>query len=371
MRRLLILVAIFTLAVLGAGLVSSRTAAQADPMASPAAVDGGSQYRGIPPEECQVPPRPSDEVFALLGMAEGSTDATPAARTPVPAPPWVAADEETEAAAKATIREWLACINADDNFRIAALMTDEALVRFFGGGLVSDEAIEGARANLAGTPVPRTAEKQVRLVTVSDVSLLDDGRVAALALLNEPVLPPHGQETLLVILAQADDHLLIDDVVQFSVAPTTAATPQGGGATTGSVTVRVFVCSATSNQGLGWDATAAEIQAYETDLLAACAPEDDPAVAPALVTLPDQEPTTPGTHVAPGVYQWTDVPFGDYALGGGNTGMPSGMEGLLVTLVGVGPIQNPAVLLDAETPDLEYHYFYFLTSATPESNSTS
>ena len=219
--------------------------------------------------------------------------------------------------------------------------------------------------------MPRTAEKQVRLVTVSDVSLLDDGRVAALALLNEPVLPPHGQETLLVILAQVDDHLLIDDVVQFSVAPTTAATPQGGGATTGSVTVRVFVCSATSNQGLGWDATAAEIQAYETDLLAACAPEDDPAVAPALVTLPDQEPTTPGTHVAPGVYQWTDVPFGDYALGGGNTGMPSGLEGLLATLVGVGPIQNPAVLLDAETPDLEYHYFYFLTSATPESNSTS
>ena len=86
MRRLLILVAIFTLAVLDAGLVSSRTAAQADPMASPAAVDGGSQFRGIPPEECQVPPRPSDEVFAFLGMAEGSTDATPAVRTPVPAP---------------------------------------------------------------------------------------------------------------------------------------------------------------------------------------------------------------------------------------------------------------------------------------------
>src|SRR5215218_9626289 len=180
MRRLIILVAILTLAVLGAGLVSSRTAAQADPMASPAAVDGGSQFRGIPPEECQVPPRPSDEVFALLGMAEGSTDATPAARTPVPAPPWVAADEETEEAAKATIREWLACINADDNFRIAALMTDEELVRFFGGGLVSTKRSRG-RANLAGTPVPRTAEKQVRLVTVSDVSLLDDGRVAALA----------------------------------------------------------------------------------------------------------------------------------------------------------------------------------------------
>src|SRR5215217_7904502 len=228
MRRLLILVAIFTLAVLDAGLVSSRTAAQADPMASPAAVDGGSQFRGIPPEECQVPPRPSDEVFALLGMAEGATNTTPAVRTPVPAPPWVAADEETEEAAKATIREWLACINADDNFRIAALMTDEALVRFFGGGLVADEAIEGARANLAGTPEPRTEEEHVRLVAVSDVSRLDDGRVAALVLFNEPVLPPAGLETLLVVFEQADDRLLIDDLVQFSVVPLTEGTPASG-----------------------------------------------------------------------------------------------------------------------------------------------
>ena len=74
---------------------------------------------------CQVAPRPADEVFALLGMAEGAGEALPAAdRTPVPAPPWVAADEETVAAAMATTQEWLACINADDNFRIAALLTE-------------------------------------------------------------------------------------------------------------------------------------------------------------------------------------------------------------------------------------------------------
>src|SRR5215207_9135244 len=173
------------------------------------------QERVVSPEECQVAPRPADEVFALLGLAEGA-DATPAAeRTPVAAPPWVAADPETAAAAEATTREWLACINADDNVRIAALMTDSAIVRFFGGGLAADEAEEGARANLAGTPVPRAEDEDVRLVAVSDVSLLDDGRVAALALVDEPVLPPQGQETLLVIFAQDDDRLLIDDVVQF------------------------------------------------------------------------------------------------------------------------------------------------------------
>jgi hypothetical protein len=371
MRRLFILIAVIALVVPGTGLVSSRAAAQEDPIATPAAVDEGNQFRGVPAEECQVAPRPSEEVFALLGIAEGAGGAaTPAAdRTPVPAPPWQAASMETVEAAATTIREWLACINADDNLRIAALMTDKALVRFFGGGLVADEAIEGVRANLAGTPVPRTEEEHVRLVTVTDVSLLEDGRVAALALLNEPVLPPHGQETLLVILTQADDRLLIDDIVQFSVVPTAAATPSGGGAvTTGSVTARVFVCPAESNRSIDWDELAAEWPAYEANLLAVCDVFADPAVAPQLVTLPDQESTLPGTEVAPGVYRWTDVPFGDYLLGGENMGMPSGSEGVLVVREGLGPVQNPPFRLDAETTDVEYRYFYFLTAATPESN---
>jgi hypothetical protein len=181
------------------------------------------------PEECQVTPRPAEEVFALLGLAEGGNAATPGAdRTPVPAPPWIAADEETAAMARATTREWLACVNADDNFRIAALMTDEALIRFFGGGLTSNEAEEGARANLAGTPTPRTADELVRLVSVSDVSRLEDGRIAALALINEPVLPPRGEETLLLIFTQHQDRLLIDDIVQFSIVPMTEATPEAG-----------------------------------------------------------------------------------------------------------------------------------------------
>ena len=228
MRRLLILVPILALVVVGSGLVSGRVAAQDDPMASPGAADESGQMREVHPELCQVEPRSADEVFALLGLAEEAGQASPPARTPVPAPPWQGADQETVEAATATISEWLACINADDNLRIAALMTDEAIVRFFGGGLAPDEAIEGARANLAGTPVPRAEEAHVRLVAVTDVSLLGDGRVAALALINEPVLPPRGQETLLLIFAQAGDRLLIDDIIQFSVVPLVGATPEAG-----------------------------------------------------------------------------------------------------------------------------------------------
>ena len=224
MHRWLTWVSILALVGLSAGLVAGPVAAQEE-MATPEV----SEERVVPPEECQVAPRPAEEVFALLGLAEGAAEAMPAAdRTPVAAPPWVAADPETAATVEDTTRQWLACINADDNFRIAALMTDEAIVRFFAGGLAADEAEEGARANLAGTPVPRTAEEHVRLVAVTDVSRLEDGRVAAMALINEPVIPPRGQETLLLIFDDAEGRLLIDDIVQFSVVPMTAGTPQAG-----------------------------------------------------------------------------------------------------------------------------------------------
>ena len=227
MRRWLTLISVLALVVLGTGLISGRVAAQEDPMATPGAEAAAA--RVVPAEECQVEPRPAEEVFALLGLAEGADAATPAAdRTPVSAPPWVAADPETVDAATATIRDWLACINADDNFRIAALMTDSAIFRFFGGGLAPDEAIEGARGNLAGTPVPRREEEHVRLVAVTDVSRLEDGRVAALTLINEPVLPPQGQETLLLIFVEAEGRLFIDDIVQFSVVPMTEGTPASG-----------------------------------------------------------------------------------------------------------------------------------------------
>jgi hypothetical protein len=127
-----------------------------------------------------------------------------------------------------TVREWLACINADDNFRIAALMTESEISRFFASPLGNGEAVEAARAALAGTPAPRTEEARTRLVSLTDVARLDDGRIAALVVINEPALKPHGQETLLLIFRPVEDRLQIDDILQFSIAPMPAGTPVPG-----------------------------------------------------------------------------------------------------------------------------------------------
>ncbi len=94
MRRWLTLISVLALVVLGTSLISGQVGAQADPMATPGAAEAAA--RVVPAEECQVEPRPAEEVFALLGLAEGADAATPTVeRTPVSAPPWVAADPET------------------------------------------------------------------------------------------------------------------------------------------------------------------------------------------------------------------------------------------------------------------------------------
>ena len=57
-------------------------------------------------------------------------------------------------------------------------------------------------------------------MAVSDVSRLDDGRVAALVLINEPVLPPHGRRDAVGHpRRRRGTACCIDDVVQFSVVP--------------------------------------------------------------------------------------------------------------------------------------------------------
>ncbi len=145
MRRLSILILALALGALTAPFIAAGVAAQdATPAAQDATPGAGPARaeRGVPVEDCQVAPRTADDVFALLGLVEGG-QAAPAERTPVPAPPWTAADDEAAAAAEATAREWLACINADDNLRIAALMTDAALTRFFAGALVAEEQLAG------------------------------------------------------------------------------------------------------------------------------------------------------------------------------------------------------------------------------------
>src|SRR5829696_4973540 len=141
--------------------------------------------------------------------------------------------------------------------------------------------------------------------------------------------------------------------------PGALETPTGGTGTTaeqtGSVTVRVYSCPAELSQ---------EEHDQQAALLAACTPLDAPEVAPTLIDISesDGEPMA-GTATEPGVYQWDNVAFGDYAVGGSGE-LPANLDGLRVMDATGATLQNPVLRLDETSPHVELHYFYFLAEAT-------
>src|SRR5215211_4298347 len=142
--------------------------------------------------------------------------------------------------------------------------------------------------------------------------------------------------------------------------PGALETPTSGSGTTaeqtGSVTVRVYSCPAELTQ---------EEHDQQAALLAACTPLDAPEVAPTLIDISesDGEPLAE-TATEPGVYQWNDVAFGNYAVGGSGE-MPANLAGLRVMDASGATLQNPVLRVDETSPQVELHYFYFLAEATP------
>jgi hypothetical protein len=98
-------------------------------------------------------------------------------------------------------------------------MTENGVRRAYWGLTIDAENRELARTRITAQPEPRAEDALVRLITVTDVSVLPDGRIAAFVVLNEPLLPPSGPETLLFVFANQDGQWLVDDWIDFSIVP--------------------------------------------------------------------------------------------------------------------------------------------------------
>lgn len=130
------------------------------------------------PEECMVEPR------ALPLFPEGvgqRAAATPLPLATAPEPPFAIpqgepADVDTTTGVSATLREAIACRNANDFRRAYALFTQDMLVSLFGGPATIDPEIRTAIEEGAA-PLPR--RQQLALLTLTNIILLPDGRVGA------------------------------------------------------------------------------------------------------------------------------------------------------------------------------------------------
>ena len=210
--------------LLGAHLLASPALAQE---ATPAA-GTVENPRIVEPQECQVEPRSVDEITRILQL-DGAGLTAPSTMT-LTQPLGVTVDPATKSSIKEAVRQLVACFNAQDLPRAAALMTDTGLQHAFWGLSSSAAAREATKARLAAAPTPRQERALIRLIAVTDVSRLPDGRVAAFAIVNDPLLPPPGPEAVLMVFTQQGDAWLLDDLVRFLIVPprgAATATPAG------------------------------------------------------------------------------------------------------------------------------------------------
>lgn len=171
-------------------------------VAAPATAQESTPATGLPvtpdPAECVAAPRPIADFAALVG-------------TPAPAPlenggreRGEPTDPETTAGITATVRELVACFNAGDWQRTAALYTDAGFAADFAG--MTREDLRGIEAS----PTPIDAMGRVALIAVRDIERLPDGRIGAVVVVGAEGTP---DIYALLYFSQDGERWLIDYVV--------------------------------------------------------------------------------------------------------------------------------------------------------------
>ncbi len=177
------------------------------------------------PEDCTVAPRTLEEIGALAGGSAGEEppNATESGGELV--------GEATRAEVAATARELVACSNAGDILRRLALYSDDRLSYAYPEG--PTRALE----TIAETPLPLSLAERVALLGVEDVRQLEDGRISARVLVDNPANHSHDpnipvnrsqQEAARLIFVQEAGRWRVDETRREDVR--TDATPIAGAA---------------------------------------------------------------------------------------------------------------------------------------------
>ncbi len=133
-----------------------------------------------PPELCRATPRTFEELSAILATPIASPDATP-----TPIPDGRLADQESIAGITSTLRELVACFNADDVLRAYGLYTDDYLRRIFS----TQDPMTRSAYNALATPHPADSNERSAILVIEDVRLFDDGSAGANVTIRYALIP--------------------------------------------------------------------------------------------------------------------------------------------------------------------------------------
>ena len=161
------------------------------------------------PDDCEVEPR-EVPLFAEIAATPIPTapEPTPAAS---PLPEGVPADDVEVEAISGTVVESIACRNAGDLLRAYALMSDRMLIWLFG----DEDLIPGEVQALLDDRQRVSKPERLAVISVSDVTMLPDGRVSAVVVTENP---DHVFRDQLVFVDNGE-RWVIDEVVAEQVTP--------------------------------------------------------------------------------------------------------------------------------------------------------
>lgn len=165
------------------------------------------------PSECVVAPRPVDALIRIGAAATSGIDGTEInsemdpANIPISGP----ADQITTAGVVASVRQYIACLNAFDSVRSFALFTDGYLAKI----LYDYGPLPGLVLSAGQIPTVLPADVW-RSFAVSSVGLLPDGRATAVVNILNPTtdsgFPPGHLTKVTYLMAKVDGVWLIDMV---------------------------------------------------------------------------------------------------------------------------------------------------------------
>lgn len=223
-----------------------------DGLMTPAAVETIALPVTPLPADCRVEPRPldffaadADDLLATPAASFSEPVTTPVAYLPVRGAP---ADSETVNRVTAVLVQAMACLNAGDFLRYSSLLTDEAAhdtvrygmarniqyVRSFRAEQeLGDFSTDALLAEFAGELRPTPEDQWAAVTAVHQVSLLADGRVAAVVLLSNPGL---GDGSLVMVFERERGRFLIAERISLVYPPLPPATPAGSPPATPHVT---------------------------------------------------------------------------------------------------------------------------------------
>jgi hypothetical protein len=163
----------------------------------------------IPPEECTTEPRSATFLSDLIATPAAVETPEPITEIPTGDPP----DSETAEAITSAIRQMIACSNSGELLRALAIYSDDYLRRTLNpsGEMTAEDAL--TLSGQAATPIALTEDQMIRLISIDQMTLQDDGSVSVLVVTDGGPIDPDGFTTDLFIWREVDGTWLADEAV--------------------------------------------------------------------------------------------------------------------------------------------------------------